>query len=133
MNTRSNGIQTKIVSILEETKEPLSAYAILGALKEFNPKIAPQTIYRALSSLVDDGKVHRLESKNAYIVCQYNHHSIASILSVCNDCGNVEENIEESVLKDLSKLTRQTGFSPKRHIIEIYGVCASCGSASTSI
>ena len=68
-------------------------------------RLAPPTIYRALAALTDRGSVHRLESLNAFIACQHDRHRQASILSICNDCGGVEENVSTELLKGISNNT----------------------------
>ncbi|MEM7026588.1 MAG: transcriptional repressor, partial [Pseudomonadota bacterium] len=88
---------------------------------------APTTIYRALSALTEQGRVHRLESLNAYIACQCDGHRQASVLSICDDCGIVEESVAPDVLKELSRLTGKSGFAARRHVIEVHGVCGTCG------
>jgi Fur family zinc uptake transcriptional regulator len=121
-------MQADILSILRQHAEPLSAYDLLAIQREKNPKIAPPTIYRALAALAESGRVHRLESLNAYIACQCDGPKHASILSICDDCGTVEETVAPDVLERLSGVIGQSGFSPLRHVIEVHGLCASCGT-----
>ena len=94
MGKRGKQMQTEILSILRDCKSPHSAYDLLESLKDIYPKIAPPTVYRALAALVERGQIHRLESLNAYIACQSEAHHQASVLSICEDCGAVEENFE---------------------------------------
>ena len=126
MPSRSKELHLKILSILHQQKGSLTAYEILGELKEFNPKIAPQTVYRALSSLADDRKIHRIESLNSYVACRHEHKSNPPILSICDDCGVVQENNAEEIVESLSDIVSKKGFSPQSHVIEVYGVCSSC-------
>ena len=66
---RTSSNDVKILRVLRSAKSPMSAYAILGAVQ--NTRItAPTTVYRALSRLIADGAVHRLESLNAYVACR---------------------------------------------------------------
>ena len=55
---------------------------------------------------------------------RYQH---ASVLSVCDDCGAFDECVANDLLKVLSSIIGKSGFAPKRHVIEVYGVCDSCG------
>ena len=128
MSKRGEQIQAEVLGVLRRHRRPLSAYNILGELRGANPKIAPPTIYRALAALTTRGRVHRLESLNAFIACQCDRHQHASILSICDDCGAVEENFAPDLLKELSSFIGKTGFAPMRHVIEIHGHCASCGT-----
>ena len=94
MGKRGEEMQTAVLAILRASDCPHSAYDLLESLKDIYPKIAPPTVYRALAALVERGQIHRLESLNAYIACQSEAHHQASVLSICEDCGAVEENFE---------------------------------------
>ena len=128
MSKRGEETQAEVLAVLRRHRGPLSAYDVLGELRDSNPKIAPQTIYRALAALKERGRVHRLESLNAFIACQCGRHHHASILSICDDCGAVEESEAPDLLNELSSIIRMSGFAPMRHVIEVHGLCASCGA-----
>lgn len=128
MSKRGEKSQSDVLAVLRRHRAPLSAYDVLGELRRANPKIAPPTIYRALSALMEGGRVHRLESLNAYIACQFASHQHASIMSICDDCGAVEESVAPDLVKALSSIIGETGFTPVRHVIEVHGICSSCGA-----
>ena len=67
-------------------------------------------------------------ARGPFIACQSDRHQDASILSICDDCGIVEESAAPDLLKELSSIVGKSGFAPMRHVIEIHGVCASCGA-----
>ena len=126
MGERGEALRAEILSIFGMQSEPISAYGLLDELKKTNAKIAPPTVYRALSALVNGGRIHRLESLNAYVVCQHDDHQNAPILSICDDCGTVEETIALDLVADISSNIGQTGFVAERHMIEVHGTCGSC-------
>ena len=121
-------MQAEVLAILRRRRGPVSAYDVMGELREANPKIAPTTIYRALSALTECGRVHRLESLNAFMACQGDRHQHAFILSICDDCGAVEEAVAPALLKEISRIAGKSGFAPRRHVIEVHGLCGSCGA-----
>ena len=133
MGKRGEEIQTAVLAILRTSDCPHSAYDLLESLKDIYPKIAPPTVYRALATLGERGQIHRLESLNAYVACQSEAHHQASVLSICEDCGIVEETFEPDIFSRLSAALRKSGFSAQRHIIEVNGICASCGPAQAAI
>ena len=126
MGTPGKRMQAEVLAVLRQNTGPLSAYGVLDALRAGNPKLAPQTVYRALKGLRQAGRVHRLESLNVYIACRSDPPCAAPILSICDDCGAVEERLAPDALKVLSGAVERSGFSPRRHVIEIHGVCAQC-------
>ena len=126
MRKQGAKIQSDVLTALRRQAKPLSAYEILARLNRKNSKLAPPTIYRALASLIEQGRVHRIESINAYIACQALGHAHASVLSICDDCGAVEEHHDDALLNGLSALTEKAGFNPSHHIIEVHGHCTEC-------
>lgn len=129
MSERGQRMQAQVLAVLRSHRVPMSAYEVLRCLREEHPRLAPPTIYRALAALTERGKAHRLESLNAFIACQCDRHHDASILSICTDCGAVEESLSIDLLTTLSRIAGKSGFAPMRHVIEVHGQCASCGSA----
>jgi Fur family zinc uptake transcriptional regulator len=117
----------EILRVLRSAKSPMSAYAILGAVQ--NTRItAPTTVYRALSRLIADGAVHRLESLNAYVACSdLPHLHGSSVFAICRDCGHVDELAEVDVVQRLHSDATQLGFQVEATTIELTGRCALCG------
>ena len=121
-------MQAEVLGVLRSHGVPISAYGVLGCLREKHPRLTPPTIYRALAALTERGTAHRVESLNAFVACRCDRHHHASILSICSDCGAVEENISADLLDRLSRIAGKSGFAPMRHVIEVHGQCGSCGS-----
>lgn len=120
-----------VLAILQRHNKPVSAYDVLDEMSVAKKRtLSPPTVYRALAALKDRGQVHRVESLNAYVACRHGRHEQPCIMSICEDCGSVEECIAPDVLRDLASIAAQSGFTPVRHMIEIHGVCASCREGS---
>ena len=132
MGERGTKMQADVLAVLQQRGVPVSAYDVLGELRTSNPKIAPQTIYRALSSLMDRGEVHRVESLNAFIASRRNGHHRSSILSICDACGRFEDYAVADLSNELSSITGRIGFDATRHVIEVRGLCAACGDLRMS-
>ncbi len=129
MAKRGEEMQAKLLTLLRQRNQPQSAYALLGQMQLDNPRLAPPTVYRALAALTERGAVHRLESKRAFVACQRGDHADGCIMAICDDCGAVEEHVAPGLIHDLSIETAKSGFVPTRHMIEVRGHCAACGSA----
>ena len=119
--------QQKVLEALRNARAPLSAYGILERLQESSIR-APLQVYRALEKLIDRGLVHRLESLNAFIVCDHqgdhSRHPVA--FAICDACGGVEEFVDPSVEKGLSRWSKGHAFEAKRVTVELRGLCESC-------
>ena len=131
MRTRGEQTRSEILAVLARSPAPMSAYAILDVLNRDRPKLAPPTIYRGLTALVAQGRVHRLESLNAYVACQCGAHDGDVILSICDACGRVEESLAPEVMSRLSRIAGKSGFVTERHVIELRGRCAACATVGT--
>ncbi len=119
--------QALVLKVLINASQPLGAYAILDKLRGNGFK-APLTVYRALEQLADQGLVHKLESLNSWTTCCSEHQANPPVFEICNDCGNVTEQFDRELLKNLNSMSERSGFIPDRSIIEIHGRCDDCGT-----
>ena len=60
--------QKIIFDIIDKSGGPMKAYSILFDVQKKGIK-APLQVYRALDKLVELGKIHKIESRNAFIAC----------------------------------------------------------------
>ena len=123
---RLTPIRRQVLEVLLESHKPLGAYEIIDG-RRGGPRPAPITIYRALDFLRDNGLVHRIESRNAFLACVSNHASgDLVVFLICERCGEVGEAASAAVADQLEGAARAAGFTPKAPVIEITGVCAHC-------
>ncbi|CUH48841.1 MULTISPECIES: Fur family transcriptional regulator [Ruegeria] len=118
--------QADILGVLRSSKAPMTAYQILGRLQKNEPDIAPPTVYRALTALTDQGRAHKLESLKAFVPCRCDHDNSLPVLTICDNCGKVEEHDGGSLLSKLTALISASKFVPDRHIVELHGACNTC-------
>lgn len=123
--------QELVFQTLQKSSSPLSAYAILDRLQG-NGIRAPLQVYRALEKLIDFGLVHRLESLNAFIVCEHHgdHSQHPVAFAICDACGLVAEFVDSSVERGLTRWSKGHAFRPKRVTVELRGLCESCDGAT---
>jgi Fur family zinc uptake transcriptional regulator len=119
--------QTLVLSVLEESSIPLSAYTILERLGEHGLRAPPQ-VYRALDKLLDLGLAHKLASMNSFLACQHTQcgsHQVTSF-AICDGCEQVSEIINTEFERQLNSLAKDVGLQPTRSTIEIHGLCDQC-------
>ena len=119
--------QTLVLKVLAKADTPLSAYSLLDKLREYGLKAPPQ-VYRALEKLIEIGKVHRIESMNAFIACEHNLCEISHMtaFTICQKCERVSEVMDEELSDYLNLRAAKFGLSaPKTHI-EFHGLCNNC-------
>ena len=123
---RTTSNELAILRVLRSAKSPMSAYAILDAVRTTRIT-APTTVYRALSRLIADGAIHRLASLNAYVTCSDRQHTHGPpVFAICRDCGHVDELAEAYVVRRLQSDATRLGFHVEATTIELTGRCASC-------
>ena len=114
-----------VMTAFRKTDKPLTAYEILDKLRPQGVS-APPTVYRALDRLIEDGRVHRLDSLNAFVACAHPHHGASAMFSICDSCGAVEEFSDPALGKRLGQWAKSTGFKIDRSVIEVRGLCRDC-------
>ncbi|MAU86895.1 MAG: Fur family transcriptional regulator [Alphaproteobacteria bacterium] len=123
--------QEIVFDLLQKSKEPLGAYSILFNTEKNGIK-APLQVYRALDKLIENGKVHRIESKNSYVACTNSDCNITKSTSflICEKCDKVSEIKKNDLQIKLSELSKHSDFTYVSHNLEIYGLCENCAEAS---
>jgi Fur family zinc uptake transcriptional regulator len=141
---RLTPIRRQVLEVLLGSHKPLGAYEIMDravvrggspAASGSSPaaserKPAPITVYRALDFLRENGLVHRIESRNAFVAC-VSHHADGDLVVflICEHCGAVGEASSAAAANQLKAAAGSAGFTPKAPVIEISGVCAHCKDA----
>ena len=120
-------IRRQVLGALLGSHRPLGAYEVIDELAKTGPRPAPITVYRALDFLMENGLVHRIESRNAFLACAHDHAEAAMVaFLICDKCGSVGEVPATKVAQSLNDAARTTGFAPKLSVVEITGTCAHC-------
>jgi Fur family zinc uptake transcriptional regulator len=128
---RLTPIRRQVLEVLLESHNPLGAYEIMDRAAASGTRPAPITVYRALDFLRDNGLVHRIESRNAFVACVNNHASgDLVVFLLCERCGAVGEAASAAVADQLKAAARAAGFIPKTPVIEITGICSHCRAAT---
>jgi len=119
--------QQIIFDFIEKAKEQLKAYSILFNVQKKGIK-APLQVYRALDKLVEIGKIHKIESRNAFIACKNSNCEVsnATIFSICNKCENVSEINNPKLSKYLTNFEDDTGMQYNKYNLEFFGLCKKC-------
>ena len=121
--------QQIVLDIIEKAKGPLKAYSILFNVQKKGIN-APQQIYRALDKLIEMGKIHKIESKNAFVACRSSDCEIskATAFSICESCENVSEISNSKLTKYLSNFSDNSGMKYSKYNLEFFGLCKKCKS-----
>jgi Fur family zinc uptake transcriptional regulator len=106
--------------------KPIGAYELLAALEPQRGRVPPTTVYRALDFLVENGFIHRIESRNAFVACCEIGKPHQSQFLICERCGGTVEIPSEGLAEQLSATPTAHGFEVRKQVVELSGLCGEC-------
>jgi len=119
-------LRAKILALICESNQPISAYELLRELRKSKPNAEPPTVYRVLEFLQQQQLLHRIESNNTYIVCIHLDEPHQSQVLLCTQCGTASEVHDNNVVKAVQACAKKHSFKINQGITEIRGLCAQC-------
>ena len=119
--------QQIIFDLIDKSPEPLKAYSILFNVQKRGIK-APLQVYRALDKLVEIGKIHKIESRNAFVACKNSNCQVskATAFSICESCEDVTEVSNLKLSKYLNNFADKSGMKYNKYNLEFFGLCKNC-------
>ena len=123
---RLTKLRRRVLECVWRSHAPVGAYEILDALRTDSRRAAPPTAYRALAFLMEQGLVHRLESRSAYIGCAMPAAPHSGQFLICGACGAVAEVADSAIAQTVARRTEELGFSLHGETIELTGLCPQC-------
>ncbi|MBM3506910.1 MAG: transcriptional repressor [Alphaproteobacteria bacterium] len=116
----------RVLELVWRSHAPVGAYEILEALRKYGAAAAPPTVYRALDFLMEQGLVHRIESRNAFAGCpQPEQHHVAQYL-LCEGCGDAVEIEVGGLARRIANRAAEIGFIVAAQTVEARGLCRRC-------
>ncbi|MED7820164.1 MULTISPECIES: Fur family transcriptional regulator [unclassified Francisella] len=114
----------RVLEAIVKQKDPVTAYDILRLLST-EKDIKPPTIYRAIDFWLKHGFIHRIESMNCYIVCNFNHKHKGTQILICEKCGTTKETcVDDKYISD--EISEKESFLVHSWSMEIRGICSKC-------
>lgn len=118
-NTRQ---REAIEAVMARTQRPLEPAEVLAKAKKSVPRLGIATVYRALKTLVEEGKLKRVELPGQ--ITRYERTGLAHHHHFhCRGCGKVFD--IPGCPDGLRRLTPR-GFKLEGHEVMLYGTCPDC-------
>jgi Fur family ferric uptake transcriptional regulator len=105
-----------------------SAQEVHARLRAAGDGIGLSTVYRAVQTLVEEGRLDSLRTgtgETVYRRCSPQHHHHL----VCRVCGRTVEVQGPAVERWTDRVAADHGFADVRHTLDIVGTCAGCAAA----
>jgi Fur family ferric uptake transcriptional regulator len=115
-----------ILKVIAASHDRLTAEAIFEKSRLIDQGIGRITVYRTLDLLNQLNLVCRVHSEDgcrSYLMRrpeEHHHHLI------CSGCGKVVDFTNCSLADTEKRLSRESGFDIKGHLLEFYGLCGDC-------
>ena len=116
----------RVLEIVAGSHLAIGAYQILELLGRDGRLPAPISVYRALEFLVQQGLIHRVASRNAFVACSGPDESHTAQFLICEQCGQVSELRDHTVNDALLRSAAGRGFAMTAAVVEVVGACANC-------
>jgi Fur family zinc uptake transcriptional regulator len=120
-------IRRSVFNLLCHGNKAVGAYDLVVAFgKECGRRVTPNTVYRALDFLEQQGLVAHLASTRAYVVRRPAQGTETSLFFVCSKCGVVTERQDPEVERMICLAANAIGFHARPRAIDIEGLCKRC-------
>jgi len=119
-----------VLKVIASSQDQMTPETIYKTAHSNNHNIGLVTVYRTLDLLSNLNLVCRVYAPDGYRgymmrrPTEHHHHL------VCSRCNKVID-FTGCTLADLEhKLTKETGFNIREHLLEFYGLCPECRTSS---
>lgn len=121
---RATKQRAAVRDVLMTSESFLTAQEIFERLRGGGSNIGLTTVYRTLQLLAEAEEVDLLNVKGEamYRRCSSNHHHHL----VCRSCKRSVEVESDDIERWATTVARRHGFTSTSHVVEVFGVCASC-------
>lgn len=115
-----------VIRAIASSQDHLTPATIYQKVCQAHPDVGLVTVYRTIEILDKLGlicEVHAGGSCRSYLVRRpsgHHHHLI------CSDCGVVVDFVDCDLSELESRLSLETGFRMKGHLLEFLGLCPAC-------
>ena len=115
-----------VLSAIALSRKHLTPAAIYERVRQEHPGIGLVTVYRTLEILTKLGlicEVHAGGNCRSYLMrrpSEHHHHLI------CSDCGTVIDFTDCDLSELEQRLSEESGFKIKGHLLEFLGQCQNC-------
>ena len=124
--------QQRVFDTLKSETRPLTAYEVIDRVST-DEVWAPPTVYRALKRLIEEGLVHRLESRKAFLACTHSHQNDAWVVfTICENCGNTRELSDDEIVSRLKRRASENDFLVTKVALELRGLCQTCANPQST-
>lgn len=126
-------LRATVFEALARDARPVSAYDVADRVSQVQGRrIAANSVYRILDLFVAHNLAKRVESRNAYVANIHPACAHDCIFMVCDSCGHIDHLDDDNLAHRMRDRATATGFTPRRAVLELVGLCALCGETDAA-
>jgi Fur family transcriptional regulator, zinc uptake regulator len=126
-------LRRHVLMLILNSERPPTAYQLLDRLKAVRSGAAPQTIYRALDFLLEQGLILKVERLSAFIPhMRAGWGPCRAQLLICRSCGAVLVTEDGEIARALEQAAEREGFTVTAATVELEGTCTACAHARSA-
>ena len=115
-------LRRQVLDIIATAPSPLGAYAIIDEMSRAqDKKVAPPTVYRTLEFFLEQGFLHKIESRNATLLANIWVTPTKEFLPICESCGRTDEVENARIGKPQRPPPRGTASQPNVRLLRLRG------------
>lgn len=115
-------LEALVLEAMASTEAPISAYDIAELATRAGSPVVPNQVYRTLGRLIEQRRVQRIESLNAYLP----RRGSADACLICDDCHRVRMFDMPDLRTCMGELAGAAGFALEQRVVEVHGHCPDC-------
>jgi len=132
LRSKNKSITPERLNILDEVlaqKNHFKIEDIIEKMSSAEKSISRATVYRSIKTIEEAGLIKYIRSINDEKVyeVQKEHHDHM----ICESCGKIIEFHDHDLEALQDSICKSHGFTPKRHIMKIFGICEMCRTNKT--
>lgn len=122
--------RTKIVDVILSVEAHVSVDELYNLVKKRDPSVGYTTVYRTMKLLSECGICEEADFGDGIIRYEHKYGHKHHDHLICTKCGQLIEVMKPEIEEMQNNLTKEHGFVPIRHKLQIFGMCRKCLSGS---
>jgi len=112
-----------IAQIVLSSKDHPTAEQVYELVRGRHPSISLSTVYNTLHVMRDVSMLQEFAIDNIH---RYDPNTRMHVNLVCQNCGEIVDVEDETIDKEIDRISKRRGFTIIGHRFDIYGVCRRC-------
>lgn len=116
----------KVLNAFLKTERHVTATELYELVRRRHPRIGYATVYRTMKIICDAGLARKIDFGEGMVRFEHKYGHEHHDHLVCVKCGRFIEIMSPEIESLQKKVTKEHGFTPISHKMQIFGLCKKC-------